>query len=76
MDSKIDNIIYLIEQSALDGTIKNILVRDLRSEGLTDFLREQIIAYCTEGIKRIDERIEKAKLELNQSLPKNENPQS
>ncbi len=74
MNSKIDDIIYLIEQSALDDTIKNILIRDLRSEGLTDFLREQIIAYCTEGIKRIDDRIGKAKLGLNQSNQNNQNP--
>ena len=38
----VNNIIYLIEQSALDQTIKDILIRDLQSEGLTDFLKEQI----------------------------------
>ncbi len=64
MNSNIDDIIYLIEQSALDQTIKAILVRDLRKEGLTDFLREQIIAYSVEGIKRIDDRIAKAKQQL------------
>lgn len=63
-NQNIQDIIYLIEQSALDQTIKDILIRDLRSEGLTDFLREQILAYCTEGIKRIDQRISSAKQQL------------
>ncbi len=64
MDEKIKNIIYLIEQSPLDETIKEILIRDLKTEGLTDFLKEQIKAYCTEGIKQLDERIEQAKEDL------------
>ncbi len=67
MDEKIQNIIYLIEQSPLDETIKNILIRDLQTEGLTDFLREQIKAYCLEGLKQIDDRIEEAKKNLNEN---------
>lgn len=61
MDEKIQKIIHLIEQSDLDDTIKNILIRDLQAEGLTDFLKEQIRAYCLEGIKHADEEMEKAK---------------
>lgn len=60
----VNNIIYLIEQSALDQTIKDILIRDLQSEGLTDFLKEQIKAYCLDTIKKIDEKIIIAKKEL------------
>ena len=41
MDDKIQNIIHLIQQSPLDQTIKDILIRDLEAEGLTDFLKEQ-----------------------------------
>lgn len=37
MDDKTQNIIHLIQQSALDQTIKDILIRDLETEGLTDF---------------------------------------
>lgn len=59
MDEKIKSIIDLINQSPLDDTIKSILIRDLESEGLTDFLREQIKAYCLEGIKELEE-LEKA----------------
>lgn len=66
MDKKIDDLIHLIESSALDQTIKDILVRDLKAEGLTDFLKEQIKAYCLEGIKKLDERIEAAKKVLEQ----------
>jgi hypothetical protein len=72
MDDKVQNIIYLIEQSDLDQTIKDILIRDLQTDGLTDFLREQIKAYCVEGLKQIDERMEKAKQSLEQSS--NQNP--
>ncbi|PIR95991.1 MAG: hypothetical protein COT92_03485 [Candidatus Doudnabacteria bacterium CG10_big_fil_rev_8_21_14_0_10_42_18] len=67
MDDKIQNIIYLIEQSPLDETIKEILIRDLKVEGLTDFLREQIKAYCLEGLKEIDQRMEEAKKALNEN---------
>lgn len=64
MDQKLQDIIYLIEQSELDQTIKDILIRDLQAEGLTEFLREQIKAYCVEGMKRIDDRIAAAKQAL------------
>ena len=67
MEDKIQNIIHLIEKSALDQTIKDILIRDLQSEGLTDFLREQIKAYCLEGIKVLDAKIEEAKKTLNEN---------
>lgn len=54
MEEKLQKIILLIEQSNLDQTIKDILIRDLQTEGLTDFLKEQIIAYCTESIEEIE----------------------
>ena len=71
-DQKIQKIIELINKTSLDQTIKDILVRDLKSEGLTEFLREQIKAYCLEEIKTIDEVIEEAKqilAEKSQSNP-------
>lgn len=61
MNDKIQKIIDLIQQSPLDQTIKAILIRDLKAEGLTDFLREQIKAYCIEGMKELDEKISQAK---------------
>ncbi len=75
MDDKIQKIVYLIQKSALDQTIKDILIRDLQSEGLTDFLREQIKAYCLEGIKQLDVTMEEARqaLEARASEP-NQNP--
>lgn len=74
MDEKIQNIIHLIQSSDLDQTIKDILIRDLETEGLTDFLKEQIKAYCLEGIKRIDERIASAKQTLEEPSQNPENP--
>lgn len=70
MEDKIQNIVYLIQQSDLDQTIKDILIRDLQTDGLNDFLREQIKAYCLEGIKRLDVQIEEAK----KALEETENP--
>jgi hypothetical protein len=74
MEEKLEKIIHLIEQSALDRTIKDILIRDLQSEGLTDFLREQIRAYCLEGIKQLDAKMQEAKLALENKKPTDENP--
>ncbi len=74
MDEKIQKIVHLIQESDLDQTIKDILIRDLQSEGLTDFLREQIKAYCLEGIKRIDARMEEAKEALETPSESSENP--
>ncbi|HEX3099754.1 MAG TPA: hypothetical protein VHQ41_02155 [Patescibacteria group bacterium] len=73
MDDKIQKIVNLIQASDLDQTIKDILIRDLQTEGLTDFLREQIKAYCLEGIKIIDQRLEEAKSAL-ENPDETENP--
>lgn len=64
MDDKIQKVVDLIQASELDQTIKDILIRDLQTDGLNDFLREQIKAYCLEGIKIIDQRMEEAKAAL------------
>ncbi len=75
MEEKLEKVIHLIEQSALDRTIKDILIRDLQSEGLTDFLREQIRVYCLEGIKQLDAQMAEAKATLeNQPQDSTENP--
>ncbi len=74
MDDKIQKVVYLIQESDLDQTIKDILIRDLQSEGLTDFLREQIRAYCLENIKLLDEKMAEAKKALETEEQKTENP--
>lgn len=71
MDEKIEKIVYLIKTSDLDETIKDILVRDLLTEGLTDFLREQIKAYCLEAAKKNDPQVAEATEALQES---NQNP--
>ncbi len=52
----LEKIIEVIEASELDPTIKEILVRDLKSEGLTEFLEEQIKAYCDKAIAILEKR--------------------
>ena len=61
MNEDIKEIIKLIEKSPLDQTIKDILVRDLQSEGLTEFLREQILAYCIDTKIQVQEEYQKAR---------------
>lgn len=56
---KIEKIIEIIQASDLDQTIKDILIRDIKSEGLTEFLKEQVIAYCDKTISLIDKRLAK-----------------
>lgn len=48
MDQKItaEELISIVEGSDLDQTIKNILIRDIKNEGVNEFLLEQVIAYC------------------------------
>ena len=72
---KLEKIIHLIEQSDLDRTIKDILIRDIQNEGLTDFLREQIRAFCIDGLKYIDKRMEAAKIVLDDN-PQQESTQT
>ncbi|MEK7617905.1 MAG: hypothetical protein AAB410_02060 [Patescibacteria group bacterium] len=62
--AKIEKIIYLIEHSGLDPTIQEILIRDLKTEGLTDFLKEQIHVYCVQGLKILDEKMNSAVRDL------------
>ena len=57
MDEKLQKITNLIQKSPLDETIKGILIRDLEKEGLNDFMKEQIKAYCLAEIKNIDEEM-------------------
>ena len=57
MSTDIETIVKLIQDSCLDQTVKEILLRDLEKEGLTDFLKEQIKAYCTDGIEKIDKEV-------------------
>lgn len=72
MNVKLQKIISLVQSSQLDGTIKGILVRDLTNEGLNDFLKEQIKAYCLAEIKKTDAEIEEIKKILDEY--KEENP--
>ena len=61
MEENIKKIIQLIKVSDLDDTIKNILIRDLEVGGMTDFLREQIIAYCLSDIQKQSKIVEEVK---------------
>ncbi|MEK7161931.1 MAG: hypothetical protein AAB729_04565 [Patescibacteria group bacterium] len=53
----VEELVGIIEQSALDNTIKTILIRDIKSEGVTEFLLEQVIAYCDNAIDILKGRL-------------------
>ena len=50
-------LIQLVEQSELDQTIKDILIRDIRSEGVNEFLVDQVLAYCDNAIEIINKKL-------------------
>ncbi len=53
----VEELVGIIEQSGLDNTIKTILIRDIKSEGVTEFLLEQVIAYCDNAIDILKGRL-------------------
>lgn len=57
----IEKIIDVIQQSDLDQTIKDILIRDVQNEGLTEFLQEQINAYCDRALDLINKNLDNTK---------------
>lgn len=66
MDENLKKVIALVQKSDLDQTIKDILVRDLSQDGLNDFMKEQIKAYCLSEIEKIDAEIEEVKKILDE----------
>ena len=51
-------LIDIVEKSKLDPTIKEILVRDIKNEGVNEFLVEQVIAYCDDALATIKKTME------------------
>lgn len=54
-----EELIKLVEQSDLDQTIKDILIRDIRNEGVNEFLVDQVLAYCDNALAVINARLGK-----------------
>lgn len=51
-----EDLIAIVEESGLDPTIKEILIRDIRKEGVNDFYVEQVMAYCDKAIDVLQHR--------------------
>ena len=49
-------LIAIIEQSEADSTVKDILIRDIKSTGVTDFLVEHVAAYCDKAIAELNKK--------------------
>jgi len=45
-----EEVVEIISNSDLDTTIKEILIRDVKKEGVNEFLLEQVIAYCDNAV--------------------------
>ncbi len=73
MNDKLQKVIQLVQNSQLDQTIKDILIRDLQTEGLENnaFLKEQVKAYCLSEIQKID-----AEMEVVMQILDEKDPQS
>ena len=56
----VEELVGIIEKSSLDNTIKTILIRDIQSEGVTEFLLEQVVAYCDDAIDILKGRLKDA----------------
>ncbi|MDR3642416.1 MAG: hypothetical protein P4L74_02195 [Candidatus Doudnabacteria bacterium] len=54
-------IIDIIEHSEVDPTVKEILIRDIKEGGVTDFLVEQVVAYCDKAIAQLNKRAQNQK---------------
>jgi hypothetical protein len=74
MEENTQVVINLIKNSPLDQTIKDILIRDVQNEGLTDFLKEQIKAYCIETKKKLNDQEMLAIKLLEEKHPNLKNP--
>ncbi len=52
-----EELISIIEKSDLDQTIKDILTRDIRKEGVSEFYIEQVLAYCDNAIAVLKDKL-------------------
>ena len=59
MEEKIsvEELVSLVNKSDLDPVIKDILVRDIQKEGVSDFLVEQVLAYCDKTIETLKQKM-------------------
>ena len=51
----IQKAVDAVQNSNLDQTIKDILIRDIHQEGLTPFITEQLKFYCNYEYKETSE---------------------
>jgi hypothetical protein len=49
-------LIAIIQQSNADPTVKEILIRDIKEGGVTDFLIDHVVAYCDKAIAELSKR--------------------
>lgn len=56
-----ETLVALVEKSDLDPAIKEILIRDIKKEGVSDFLIEQVLAYCDKAIDVLKQKTQTEK---------------
>ena len=56
-----DLLVEIVEKSDLDPTIKEILIRDIKQEGVNEFYVEQVLAFCDNAEKELKEKFPDSK---------------
>lgn len=51
-----EELIAIVEKSTLDQTLKDILIRDIRKEGVSDFYIDQVLAYCENAVAVLNDK--------------------
>ncbi len=51
-----EELVSIVEKSTLDQTLKQILIRDIKAEGVNDFYIDQVMAYCENAIEALKDK--------------------
>lgn len=53
----VEELIGIVKASTLDQTLKDILIRDIRKEGVNEFYIDQVLAYCENAIAVLKDKL-------------------
>ena len=59
---KVSDLILILKKSELDQTIKDILIRDIQAQGVSQFYVDQVVAYCDNAIAVLKDKLAQQKL--------------
>ena len=53
----VEELVAIVEKSTLDQTLKDILIRDIKAEGVSEFYIDQVLAYCENAIAALKDKV-------------------